>query len=154
MKSRPRRIERDVAKYISLFSSQFGMSPVERIPVIGRTGPDIGVNELGLIIDVKSRLSIPKSYALEVDKVGIAGNLLACRLSQIELILDQEPIVRLSFSKMIQDWWAHMDEWRRENHKNGITALVLHRPGTHVRNSILLINQTDRRKLYERSNHI
>ena len=37
------------------------MDPVERLPVIGRTGPDITMNKLALAVDIKSRLEVPKA---------------------------------------------------------------------------------------------
>ena len=59
MKATPRKAEREIALVFSQFFSDIGMSPVERIPILGRTGPDITINEANLVIDVKSRKSVP-----------------------------------------------------------------------------------------------
>ena len=60
MKQRPRRVEREIAKRITLVSEIVGADAVLRIPANGRTGPDIEINQLGLVMDVKSRESISK----------------------------------------------------------------------------------------------
>ena len=48
-----------MAEHLTAFFNSLGLREVHRIPVLGRTGPDIEINEFGLIIDVKSRLSVP-----------------------------------------------------------------------------------------------
>lgn len=60
MKARPRRAENRVAEVLSKIFSDVGKSPVKRIPVLGREGPDITWNEVKLIVDVKSRKANPK----------------------------------------------------------------------------------------------
>ena len=55
-------MENRVAAYLSALFAGIGLSPVERIPVLGRTGPDLTINELGLVVDVKSRQACPKMY--------------------------------------------------------------------------------------------
>lgn len=59
MKRRPRRVEQKVAEHLTAFFAHLGLPEVKRIPVLGRTGPDIEINEFGLIVDVKSRQSVP-----------------------------------------------------------------------------------------------
>jgi hypothetical protein len=154
VKRRPRRIESEVARHLSLFSSQYGLSPVQRIPVLGRSGPDLTINELGLVIDVKSRLSAPKGWSvLQAGRVGEWGDLVAVRLGEIELLEEMGQVMPLYSSTLVTRWFSHMDQWTQAHHPDGITALVLHRPGLHVGNSTLVIKKEDRRKLYDRYHH-
>ncbi len=61
MKARPRCVERSVAEALSSILN----TPVERIPVLGRTGPDLTYHPpLNLIVDVKSRINVPVSISL------------------------------------------------------------------------------------------
>jgi hypothetical protein len=130
MKRTPRRAETEIAKLISAFSSRYGYQPVKRKPVIGRTGPDIEINELGLVVDVKNRKSVPLSAMPGPDQVLDFGDgLLAVRIGQLELLLD--PSVSTSKarpSKTVRAWWEHMDAWKREHYPEGITALAIRRP--------------------------
>lgn len=151
MKARPRRVEREVAERLSRFSSKFGFKPVERVPVLGRTGPDITINELGLVIDVKSRLSVPKEYVLGKGEYRIFDYLLGVRLCEIERLFEfvPTPIARVP-SIQVARWFRHMDAWRKTYHERGITALVLHRPGMVYDHSTFLIHRNLRRVFYER----
>jgi hypothetical protein len=54
-------VERFVAaEFNSVLSGIGNYSSIERIPLLGREGPDLTVNELGLVINVKSRSRIPE----------------------------------------------------------------------------------------------
>ena len=87
MKARPRRAEREVARHLSSFFEALGLPAVERIPVLGRTGPDITWNEFKLIVDVKSRLSVPKGISIPKGKVYRGGlNWFGVRLEEIPLL--------------------------------------------------------------------
>jgi len=55
-----KRVEVRVAEILSEIFSDAGKDPVERIPILGRTGPDISHNQIELIVDVKSRHQVPK----------------------------------------------------------------------------------------------
>ncbi len=141
-----------MAKALSLFYTSVGASEVSRIPVLGREGPDIEINELGLIVDVKSRLSVPKSATAPCGEVLQLGDaFLGVRLGEIPRIFEPPlyPILREE-TTVVWNWWLHMDQWRRENYLGGISALVLHRPGTRINNATLVIHFLDWRKFHDR----
>jgi hypothetical protein len=136
MKRRPRKIEQKVAQHLTAFFNSLGLSEVHRVPVLGRTGPDIEINEFGLIVDVKSRLSVPTASF-----PGMAMNdvLVWAPLDQLNgLYLLNGDVSDTGKSKMADDWLAHMHQWttekyaawRDENPKypeKGISAIVLHK---------------------------
>lgn len=148
MKSRPRSIERKVAEYLTGFYATRGWSPVERIPVLGRTGPDISINESDLVIDVKSRLEVPKF--IFADGIVLYGDtLIGVRLKDIgKLYTDEGPTLTLPLSKLVSGYWAHMDEWRLENERAKVTCVILHRPGMPVKNSMVIISKTQKGNLW------
>ena len=145
MKARPRRVENQVADYLSAFFVGHGHDPVERIPILGRTGPDLTINSVGLVVDVKSRKSIPKCFTVPAQEVNYTGRYFICRLSSIERMAtnidDNWYDIK---SKMVDDWYDHMDEWTKDNQPNGITALVLHRTGSLIVNSTLVLEYVGR----------
>ncbi len=154
MKRRPRRIEQQVAEWVSAFSTSKGCRPVARIPVLGRTGPDIKINELGLVIDVKSRQNVPHSAFLEKDRIVLfSDGLLAVRLDELADLFDpaREPNLQRVGLATLWSWWAHMDEWRREFCPSGVSTLVVHRPGMPTRCCSVIISASERRMLYDRS---
>jgi hypothetical protein len=151
-------VENRVAEELSAFFAQHGLSPVERIPVLGRRGPDISINELKLVIDVKSRKQIPDCFT-----ISASGNLIrtplvfGVRLGELDLLLKYNDPSWWSAAKKsitVFRWYEHMDEWRKNELPDGITALVLHKPGTPVRNSVFLIKKDDREVLIERFDRI
>ncbi|MEL7591755.1 MAG: hypothetical protein AAGU17_10745 [Anaerolineaceae bacterium] len=153
MKARPRSVERKVAACLSQHFAELQLSPVERIPVLGRTGPDLTINELGLVIDVKSRLEVPKTifqpsgpvvdFRDELHLVGI-------RLKDIYLLTEECDTQSLDFSSaLIHQWYVHMDEWTQENSPSGITALVLHRPRMPIGAALLILSLENRRRLIQ-----
>ena len=93
MKARPRSVERKVAAFLSRYFVQLGLSPVERIPVLGRSGPDITSNEWGLVIDVKSRLEVPKTPFTEHPTIAFDDELhfIGTRLRDLPLLVEGEP---------------------------------------------------------------
>lgn len=152
MKPRPRRVENRVAQVLSEWYTSMGFSPVERIPVTGRTGPDIAVNELGLVVDAKSRLSCPKSYFFPTSGIRQFGSLIGVKLKELDLILTSEgPFPQHPSSIVVDNWYHHMDEYRQSKVPNGISALVLHRPGMRIAQAVFLISIDDKERLYERT---
>jgi hypothetical protein len=145
MRSAPRRCENAIAEIISKKSDALGLSQVYRLPVTGRTGPDISINELNLVIDVKNRLEVPKGYFHS--GLTTFGNLVGVPISEMELMLG-EPTEEGPISKIVTAWFDHMDEWRLKYNKKGITALVLHRPNQTPKmpfgKSVLLISNTQK----------
>jgi hypothetical protein len=155
MKARPRRIEREAAKHLSVFFRSLGLDDVERQPVIGRTGPDITLNDFQLVVDVKSRKSVPITPMLmKEDKIIVCSDRwIGCRLGNPRELLDITPKAReVRDFKMIGDWLDHMDEWTTKYCPEGITALILHIPGMPVKNSLLLVKFSHKERFYERCN--
>jgi len=144
MKPRPRSVERRAAEELSIFFRKHGISPVFRIPILGRQGPDIYSEELMLGIDVKSRKAVPRLTVVPTSELISIGELIGCRLNEIELLgTYQQPIIRPP-SLTVWHWYEHI----RDN-VDGIAALILHRPRTHVSNATFLIHKDDR-ELYIR----
>lgn len=123
MKPRPRYAENRIAKELT---DIFGV-PFERIPVLGRTGPDLTVNETKLVVDVKSRQSCPKTYFWN-GMLHMPGGHISIALNDISRI-ESLPEIRRHHSIMVSRWLEHMHEWTKENVPDGISALAIHRPG-------------------------
>ena len=151
MKSRPRSVEREVARTLSRFFIQQNLSPVERIPVLGRTGPDLTINELGLVIDVKSRLEVPKTPFTTHPIISFDDELhfIGARLRDLPLLVAGEPHPIDFSSALIRRWYLHMDEWTRIHYPGGIPALVLHRPKMPIGAALLILSQENRRRLMQ-----
>jgi len=150
MKARPRQAENRVAEILSDFFIQYGLSPVERIPILGREGPDITLNEARVVIDVKSRKACPKSVFKELAMYEIAddGELMMFPLGYLNTTLMSPGkngviISKIKPSKTVHDWFDHMDDWTRANTTDGITALVLHIPQMPYGNAALILKQSD-----------
>lgn len=149
MKGRPRSIERKTAEHLTAIFATLSLSPVERIPVLGRTGPDISLNELQLVIDVKSRLEVPIGYTNQIAVIQrYGGDLLGVRLDNFPLLFTEEPEVYSTISSvLVNRYYSHMDEWTQSDCPSGYTALVLHRPKMSVGNALFIISQANRRRL-------
>jgi len=154
MKSRPRRAENRIAEILSEFFAHYGLSPVERIPVLGRTGPDLTINESGLAVDVKSRQACPKKIFASAHKTGKAMGETYCafQLERLqETLIDQEgQYMTFNESKTVYTWLEHMGEWVHESAPFGIPALVIHRPQMPYGKALLILNKSDVRLLQER----
>lgn len=151
MKTTPRRSENRIADELNRVFNELGLGNVRRIPVLGRTGPDLTTNELELVIDAKNRKSVPKAYKLPTSDVYQFGHLIGVRICDFgQLFTDISPKFSFSISKTVESWYDHMDEWRRDKMPNGITAIAIRRPGTRHRNACILIAQADRERLRER----
>lgn len=150
MKPRPRSVENAVADHLSQTFHTWGLPPIERIPVLGRTGPDLTTNALSLVIDVKSRLSVPKSIFLPLLVAFTFDGFLATRLSTLHLLFEQDAPAPLDFhSTTIRQWWEHMEAWTRRELPQGISALVLHRPKLPTGDAVIVIHSQDRRRLHD-----
>jgi hypothetical protein len=152
VKARPRRIENRVADEINRALDVYGIPLTRRIPVLGRTGPDLEpIQVLDLAVDVKSRLSVPKGM-LAHDRVISTGSMVGVRLCRLPDLLEGSfvPGALVSSSTIVLDWLSHMDGWVKENMEDGIAAIVLHRPGTHVRNATLVIFEKDWSRLNDK----
>lgn len=154
MKSRPRRAENRVAEILSDFFIANGLAPIERIPVLGRTGPDLTVNEANLIVDVKSRQSVPQHPFNAVSKTGKAKNasLALFQLSSLQetLLSSQGQFTLCKTSKTVLGWLDHMHAWTQANTSGGISALVLHKPQMPYGSAVLVLYSSDVGLLQER----
>ena len=154
MKARPRSVENRVADALNDHFKTLAVSPVERIPVLGRTGPDISLNELGLVVDVKSRKEISKTVFFPLICPFYFDGLLGVRLANLDTLWKDEgrgarpPFLDFS-SKMIRDYLDHMEEWTKTHAKDGVSCVVLHRPEMPIGSSVAVIYQTSRRRLIE-----
>ncbi len=158
MKSAPRRAENAISDLLNAKLKLIGASPVSRVPVTGRTGPDISINEIGLVIDVKNRGEIP--MGIFHDKPVSFGPYLAVPLDQLELLLTDEPTPIDFTSKIVSGYMDHMHEWTVANYPNGITCVILHKSGACAAmqhrqkmpfgKSMFVIHFESRRRLRER----
>jgi hypothetical protein len=121
-----------------------GHAPVERQPVIGRTGPDLTLNAVGLVVDVKSRLEVPKTYIGGCPRLH--GELIVFPLKLLGLPI--EPLPCYHRSLLVERYWEHMDAWRRQKMPAGVTAVVLHRPALRFSAAQLVIH-VDQFNLFE-----
>ena len=156
MKRRPRRIEQKVAEQLSAFYFTRGWRPVERIPVIGRTGPDIDIKESGLVIDVKSRKEVPQSAFFPYHEIVSFGDgeLIGVRLEDIGLLwTDAQPQHGRQVTKTVMDYWLHLDEWRIKHRPEGVTCIILHRPGRPVKATTVVIHSLQRSLLNGKTNN-
>lgn len=125
-----KRVERMAAQELNNRLSGVGkFTPIERIPVNGREGPDLTINETGLVINVKSRQKIHPRLLPEPFQLLFCGDLVIFRLEDITCVNTflMEP-VPVDASKMLLDWYEKMDSWRKQHHPGGISAIFLHRP--------------------------
>jgi hypothetical protein len=154
MKSRPRNVENRVAEVMSEWYVKNGFSPVERVPVLGRSGPDISINEMLIAIDVKSRKSIPIGYKITEPKIFQFGALLGVKMKNFQLFFENvEPELTSTASITIRRWFYHMKKWT-DGVPNGIPAVVLHWPGTRIDNATILIHRDNKELLNERYSNL
>jgi hypothetical protein len=148
-RKRWKAVEVRVAAELSKIFSDVGKEPVERIPILGRTGPDITFNSIQLIVDVKSRLRVPK-YSLAANGQAIQmGDLLGFQLDDMLKLADL-PTFTAPLSPLVAEWIDHMDQWTAVNVPDGISCIVLHRPKMPVGSSTVVIYSVERNKLCQR----
>ena len=153
MKPRPRSVEREVAAALSALFDSIHHAPVERIPVLGRCGPDLSYNDLQLIIDVKSRLKVPQSHLAGTLPFLTEDGLIGIRLERLLDLSWQAAFHKAEptpASRTVRSWWEHMDEWRRDHEPQGVSALVLHRPRMPIGHATVIIHSLDRSRLCQR----
>lgn len=123
--------ERAIAAELNKTLSDAGnFKPIERIPLLGREGPDLTINESGLVINVKSRQSISPRLIPAPAQMLFCGELVIFRLAELPCLysfpVDPIPADR---SRLLEEWWALMEKWTRQfEPERGISAIILHRP--------------------------
>src|SRR5450759_4780854 len=148
MKARPRYAENQTVSELNKFFTTLGLDPVERLPITGRTGPDLGWNDFKLICDCKSRLEIPKgNVGLEVPTY-FGPDMLGIPLTHLSDV--GSPIAYVKPSKTVHGYLEHMESWTRAHVRDGISCIMLHRPKLPYGKSTLLIYSTDLRRFNER----
>jgi hypothetical protein len=155
-RKRWKRIEHRVAEVLSKWFRNYGLSPITRIPVNGREGPDLSTNEIMLFIDVKSRLQVPISAFPK--SIGYLGTtMVSVRLSSLDKLTGEITEV-LPPSLLVRGWLDHMSQyitdnipWVMKNKKpSGIPAIVLHKPGLAAKDATLIIYKRDLKRINER----
>ena len=152
MDKRWKSVERKVAKYLTSISAGLGYKPIERIAINGREGPDLTINEFGLVVNVKSRKVIPDRLFAK-DGQGVAcGGLVGWRMKDLrdgkQFLASETP-----GWKMLFDWYDLMDQWTKEFAMKQITAIILHRPNMPIGHSTLIIHRSNTRRLYDKLNY-
>jgi len=146
-RGRWKRFERRVADEINSQVSQYGCKTETRIPVNGRTGPDIYFSEVGMAVSVKQRLAVPLSYEAPQDGVVLFGDLYAARLHHaFDLFrrLDKEGVTRQTKggSRVVARWHREILEWcEAQGDSSPFPVLVIAKPATWVRNATFLVHK-------------
>ena len=143
-----KQVERGAAEELNRVLSGIGnFTPVARIPLLGREGPDLTVNETGLVINVKSRSVIPARLFPEHSQLLRIGDLVVFRLAALPLASRYEPCEPMQPWKKLQDWYDLMDQWTQEYQPGGISAIFLHRPRMPYGNMGIAIHHANLRRL-------
>jgi hypothetical protein len=141
-------VERHVALELNKALSDVGKyAPIERIPLLGREGPDLTVNETGLVINVKSRKDIPVRLFPVSKRIHNIGCFSCLRLEDLSCLHDMPITASTDPWKQLTDWWELMDKWTREYKASGITAILIHRPRMPIGHTGIVIHTKDLRRL-------
>ena len=141
MKQRPRSAENKIAALFTNVFTLYGYAKVERIPILGRTGPDLTINEAKLVIDAKSRLETPES--LIIPCFVSHGEVLAVPVCKMDWLTKFDPQPVNYLTKTVEGWLDHMHEWTTENMPDGISGIVLHRPRLPFEKTVLVFYKKD-----------
>ena len=143
-----KQVERGAAEELNRVLSGIGnFTPVERIPLLGREGPDLTVNETGLVINVKSRQCIPARFFPKPFQLLRVGDLVIFHLEEMCLAPQFEVTANLKPWKQLQDWYDRMDKWTHEFQPDGVSAIFLHRPRLPYGNMGIAIHHDNLRRL-------
>ncbi len=140
MKARPRGVERAVAAELSRWFAKYNLPPVQRIPVLGREGPDLSWNAAKLIVDVKSRKNNPKY--LRSPYPLVAGKLLGVPLNLLDVLVHGFPhpsVKTVKASFVLDKYFIHQDLWTKEHVPDGLTGIILHWPHQRISKAMLYI---------------
>lgn len=157
MKARPRNAENRIAEELTLALGPhvLGDFVFERIPVIGRRGPDLTYpNPLDLAIDVKTRLSVPKGLFKQFpisepdwdSHCVVVADFFVCRVHAIKYSLLSGRWACTDWrSEQVWNWYRNMARWTVTN--PSIPALILHRPRMKYRDSVFICHRLTRHDL-------
>lgn len=150
MKARPRYAENRIAVELNEIFVPLGYSPFMRQPVIGRTGPDLSINETGLVVDVKSRQTNPALYFAPSFTEDGERQLVqyydhcVIPIKCLEMLKNDMPVrERIRQSKLVTNYLAHMHEWTMANLPDGISVIVLHKPNMPYGNALFIFYDSD-----------
>jgi hypothetical protein len=149
-RERWKNVERSVAANLNALLSDVGnYSPILRIPLLGREGPDLTVNETGLVINVKSRKDLHPRLFPALDRMHAIGDLVCFRLEDLPMIGKMPVLINASTEplKQLIDWYWFMDKWTREFEPAGITSIIIHRPRMPIGHAGVVIHHKDLRRL-------
>jgi hypothetical protein len=149
--SRWKGVERAAAIELNKQLSGIGnhFTPVWRIPVNGREGPDLTINETGLVINVKSRERIPDRLFPEEFQMFFMDNLAIFPLKDLSCFntfLMEFP-QGIEPWKMLQDWYDRMESWTKQYKPDGISAILLHKPRMPYGNMAVVVHYENLRRL-------
>ena len=137
-------VERNVATKLNEILSDAGkFTPIERIPLLGREGPDLTVNETGLVINVKSRQFLHPRLFAPSERILYIGTYSCFRLEDLCKIPDMPFDSSTELLKKLDDWWKFMDKWTKEFKPKGITSIIIHRPTMPIGHAGVVIHHTD-----------
>ena len=124
-------VERSVAEELNRILSGVGnFSSIERIPLLGRDGPDLTMNEAGLVINVKSRKTIHPRLFPSPFELLYCDSLVIFAISELTKVNASlmEP-VKIDGSRTLQGWYDQMETWTN-NLKQGMTSTTIIRHST------------------------
>jgi hypothetical protein len=124
-------VERGVAAELNQVLSGIGnYSPIERIPLLGRDGPDLTMNESGLVINVKSRQAIlDRLFPKERHIITIGGAYICFRLKDLPAIIAKQGCFHYDYTDewvQLSAWYATMNLWT-EGIRNGMSTTTIMR---------------------------
>jgi hypothetical protein len=152
LKAVPRRAENATAKQLNILFNELGLDLVERLPVTGRTGPDISLNDIKLVVDVKSRQEIPASWLAGPGEVIFGDGMIGVRIPDVGK-LEGLRRRKVRSSRIVRAYLEHMHEWTIQKCKNGISAIALRRPGMRSDATTVIIFEAQELEWYNRLQH-
>jgi hypothetical protein len=139
MSSRWKNVERRVAAFLSEKLSDVG--EFQRIPILGREGPDLTVNESGLVINVKSRKVIPDRFMPRLGSLFGVGDLVCFSISAIHVAGSFNFTEDLKPWKKLQLWYDRMEEWTATQPGTLTSCIILHKPHMPIGKSGVVIHK-------------
>jgi hypothetical protein len=133
---------KEAAKLNEILSGIGNFTPVERIPLLGREGPDLTVNESKLVINVKSRERILTRLMAPAGRLIYIGDLVGFRLEHLPVINFLAACTTDPWAPLTE-WYCHMDKWTKQFQPDGISSIFLHRPRMPIGLTTVVIHIND-----------